>query len=199
MRNKNKLGIKDLITVGIYTGIYFFIVGISAMIISFMIPGYSYIFIPVLAALLSGSVFMLMVSKVPRFGAITIMGSIMGLWFLVMGRSIGSLLLSVVIALIADGIAYLFKYSSEKGLLLSYVIFSFSSIGPVVPMFLFPTIYADKLLANGKDVNYVINAFSDFTQYTFVFLIIGIIIAAILGGIFGQRMLVKHFKKAGIV
>ncbi len=199
MGKKNSIQIKDLISVGVYTGMYFFMVAISALIVIFMIPGYSYIFIPVLAALLSGTVFMLMVSKVPRFGAITIMGSIMGIWFFVMGRFAGALFISVFIAMLADAIAHLSQYNNRKGLLLSYIVFSFSSIGPVVPMFLFPSMYIDRLLANGRNMNYIISAFSDFSQITFVLLIAGIVIAAILGGIFGQRMLVKHFEKAGIV
>lgn len=200
MKNKkNGIQIKDLISIGIYTALYFLLVGISAMITILILPGYSYVFIPVISALLAGTVFMLMVAKVPRFGAITIMGSIMGIFFFVMGRFPASLFISVLFGLIADGIAYLVKYKSKKGLLGSYLVFSFNPIGPVVPLFLFPTLYADRLSAAGKDANYIAAAFSDITNLTFWFLLAAIFVAALVGGVFGQRMMEKHFKKAGIV
>lgn len=196
---KNSIQIKDLISVGVYTALYFIMVAISALLVVFIIPGYSYVFIPVISALLSGTIFMLMVAKVPRFGAITIMGSIMGIFFFIMGRFPGALFICIAIALIADGIAYAVRYKSRKGLLLSYLFFSFSTIGPVVPMFVFPNLYIDQLVEVGRDASYIESAFSNISQNTFLILMVGIIIAAFIGGLFGQKMMKKHFEKAGIV
>lgn len=201
MRNKksNSIRLKDLIAIGVYTALYFIMVAISALPVVFLLPGYSYVFIPVSSALLTGTIFMLMVAKVPRFGAITIMGSIMGVFFFLMGRFPGALVVCVVIALLADALAYLVKYKSKKGLLASFMIFSYSTIGPVIPLFLFPNLYVSELADKGKDATYIQNIFSSISQNTFYLLIGGIFIAAILGGLFGQRMMDKHFKKAGIV
>lgn len=198
-RKNNSIQIKDLVSVGVYTALYFIIVAISALLVVFIIPGYSYVFIPIISSLLSGTIFMLMIAKVPRFGAITIMGSIMGVFFFIMGRFPGALFICIVIALIADGIAYVVRYKSKKGLLLSYLVFSFSTIGPVIPMFVFPNLYIEQLVEVGKDASYIENAFASISQNTFLILIVGIIIAAIIGGLFGQNMMKKHFKKAGIV
>ena len=142
---------------------------------------------------------MLMVAKVPRFGAITIMGSIMGVFFFIMGRFPGALIICIVIALLADAIAYTFRYKSKVGLLLSYLVFSFSTIGPVVPLFLFPNLYVEQLVEVGRDASYIENIFSSISQNTFILLVVGIVVAAIIGGLFGQRMMKKHFEKAGIV
>lgn len=199
MSIKKNIQIKDLISVGVYTALYFIMVAISALLVVFIIPGYSYVFIPVISALLSGSIFMLMVAKVPRFGAITIMGSIMGIFFFIMGRFPGALFICIAIALIADGVAYLMHYKNKKGLLLSYLIFSFSTIGPVIPMFIFPSLYISKLVEVGHDASYIEGVFSSISQNTFFILIIGIVIAAVVGGVFGQKMMDKHFKRAGII
>lgn len=196
---RTNIQMKDLITIGVYTAMYFLIVALSALLVVFIIPGYSYVFIPVISALLAGTIFMLMAAKVPRFGAITIMGSIMGIFFFIMGRFPGALLICIAIALLADGLAYLFKYKSRKGLLLSYLVFSFSTIGPVIPMFIFPNIYINELVEHGRDPSYIEGIFSSISQNTFIALVIGIFIAALIGGLFGQRMMKKHFKKAGIV
>lgn len=201
MKNKKSTSIqlKDLIAVGVYTALYFIMVAIAAMPVVLLLPGYSYVFIPVSAALLTGTIFMLMVAKVPRFGAITIMGSIMGIFFFVMGRFPGALVICVLIALLSDLLAYFFKYKSKKGLLASFIVFSYSTIGPVIPLFLFPNLYVSELAEVGKDATYIQNIFSSISQNTFYLLIVGIFVAAIIGGLFGQRMMNKHFKKAGIV
>lgn len=201
MKNKKSTNIqlKDLIAVGVYTALYFIMVAIAAMPVVLLLPGYSYVFIPVSAALLTGTIFMLMVAKVPRFGAITIMGSIMGIFFFIMGRFPGALVICVLIALLSDLLAYFFKYKSKKGLLASFIVFSYSTIGPVIPLFLFPNLYVSELAEVGKDATYIQNIFSSISQNTFYLLIVGIFVAAIIGGLFGQRMMNKHFKKAGIV
>lgn len=196
---KNSIRIKDLVSIGVYSALYFITVGISAMFTVFIIPGYSYVFIPVIAALISGSVFMLMTAKVPRFGALSIMGIIMGLFFLIMGRFPGALLISVVFSVIADGVAYAFKYKSKIGLLVSYIVFSFGICGPALPMFIFPDMYIGELVEHKRDVVYIEGAFANISQTTFTILIISIIIAAIIGGLFGQKMMEKHFEKAGII
>ena len=201
MKNKKSTSIqlKDLIAVGVYTALYFIMVAIAAMPVVLLLPGYSYVFIPVSAALLTGTIFMLTVAKVPRFGAITIMGSIMGIFFFIMGRFPGALVICVLIALLSDLLAYFFKYKSKKGLLASVIVFSYSTIGPVIPLFLFPNLYVSELAEVGKDATYIQNIFSSISQNTFYLLIVGIFVAAIIGGLFGQRMMNKHFKKAGIV
>ncbi|HZK22746.1 MAG TPA: MptD family putative ECF transporter S component, partial [Atopostipes sp.] len=59
--------------------------------------------------------------------------------------------------------------------------------------------YISELVEAGKDATYIQNVFSSISQNTFYLLIAGIFIAAVIGGLFGQRMMNKHFKKAGIV
>lgn len=197
-KNKNSIQLKDLISIGIYTALYFIAVAISSLVIV-IIPGYTYVFIPIASALFSGTIFMLMVAKVPRFGALTIMGSIMGIFFFVMGRFPGAFIVSIVFSFIADLIASGFKHKNKQGILLSYLVFSFSTTGPVLPMFLFPSMYVDQLVEQGRDATYIENAFSMITDNTFVILIVGVIVAALIGGLFGQRMMKKHFERAGVV
>lgn len=196
---KKNIQMKDLISIGVYTAIYFIICAISAALTVFIIPGYSYAFIPVISALLSGTIYMLMVAKVPKFGAISIMGSIMGIFFFIIGRFPGATVIAIVISILADLIAYGFKYRNKLGILFSYIIFSFSLIGPVVPMLFFPTFYMDQLTEQGRDMNYIEGVFSSVSEYTMIILTILIIVMSIVGGIFGQRMMKKHFEKAGIV
>jgi len=199
-RNRAKaIRTSDLISIGIYTAIYFGLVAIAAMIMVLLVPGYSYSYIPVLAALLTGTIFMLMVAKVPKFGAITIMGSIMGVFFFLSGLFPLAIIPSVLFALLADGIAYAFKYKSKKGLLFSYVVFSFNPIGPVYQLLFSEDTYVNDLTDLGRDISYVENVFATITDYTTLIVIGLLVVAAVIGGVFGQRMMKKHFEKAGIV
>lgn len=196
---KKSIQLRDFISIGVYSAIYFILVGISAALTIFVIPGYSYAFIPVVSALLSGTVFMLMVAKVPRFGAISIMGSIMGIFFLIVGRFPGATIVSIVFSVIADMIANGFNYKNKAGLMFSYVVFSFNLVGPVIPMLLFPSLYMDQLIAQGRDASYIEGVFASVSEYTVIILTVLIIVMSIIGGMFGQRMMRKHFNKAGIV
>lgn len=189
----------DLIFIGIYTALYFVLVGVAEMIVVLAIPGYSYSYSPVLAALITGTIFMLMAAKVPKFGAITIMGSVLGVFFFLSGLFPFALIPSVISALLADIIAYAFKYKSKLGLLLSYVVFSFNTSGPVIQLLYSPDSYVANLRERGKDAAYIENVFADITNYTGIIVFVLLIIAAVVGGLFGQRMMKKHFQKAGIV
>lgn len=199
-KNKSKtIRTSDLIFIGIYTALYFVLVGIAEMIVVVAIPGYSYSYSPVLAALLTGTIFMLMAAKVPKFGAITIMGSVLGIFFFLSGLFPLALIPSVTSALLADIIAYIFRYKSKLGLLLSYIVFSFNTTGPVIQLLFSPDSYVANLKERGKDAAYIENVFADITNYTGIIVFVLLIIAAIIGGLFGQRMMKKHFQKAGIV
>lgn len=191
--------IKNYIAIGVYSAIYLLAVAVSALLTVFLVPGYSYIFIPAVSALVSGSIFMLMVAKVRRFGAMTTMAGTMGVFFLLTGRFPMAIVICLLFGLLADLIGKASDYKNKKGLLLSYVVFSFNLTGPIIPMFLAPQLYAEDLVSQGKDASYIESAFSGITSGTIPILVVAIVITAVVGGIFGQRMIHKHFERAGIV
>ena len=86
MQSNNKLTIPDLISIGVFTAIYFVLVTIATFASALLLPGVSNIFLPAIAALISGSVYMLLAAKLQKFGGITIMGLVMGLFFFVSGH-----------------------------------------------------------------------------------------------------------------
>lgn len=59
--------------------------------------------------------------------------------------------------------------------------------------------YIEHLVAIGKDTSYIneVMVNSDFSNVAWLYLTI--IIGGLLGGLFGQYMLKKHFNKAGMV
>lgn len=194
-----KLGIPDLISVGVYTAIYFVLVTIATFGSALLIPGFSYVLLPAIAALISGCVYMLMVAKVQKFGGITIMGVVMGLFFFASGHFILSFAANIICGIAADLICKAVNYRKKPVILLSYVVFSYGLTGPVLPMWFTKDAYIANLEARGKDAAYIDGLFANMNMGTFALAMVSILVCAVIGGLFGQKMLKKHFEKAGIV
>ena len=210
----NKLTVPDLISVGVFTALYFVLVTVATFTCA-LLPGVGNIVLPALAALISGSVYMLLAAKLQKFGGITIMGLVMGLFFFVSGHFVLSFAANIVCGLLADLIAARGKFRSEKLLLVSYVVFSYGLTGPILPLWFMKDAYVASLQARGKDAAYIDGVFANINTGTFFISMIAILFApinngsfvaamaailvcAVLGGLFGQRMMKKHFIKAGI-
>ena len=84
-QKSNKLTVPDLISVGVFTALYFVLVTVATFACA-LLPGVGNILLPAVAALISGSVYMLLAAKLQKFGGITIMGLVMGLFFFVSGH-----------------------------------------------------------------------------------------------------------------
>ncbi len=195
---KDKLNVSDLISIGVYTAIYFILVAIATFA-SALLPGFSNAFLPALAALISGAVYMLMVSKVQKFGAISIMGIVMGIFFFVSGHFILSFAANIICGILADYVASIGKYKFKKWILISYVIFSYGITGPILPLWFMKDSYVASLEARGKSVEYISKVFNFINTGSFFLCMVSILICALIGGIFGMKMVKKHFVKAGIV
>lgn len=194
----NKLTVPDLISVGVFTALYFVLVTVATFTCA-LLPGVGNIVLPALAALISGSVYMLLAAKLQKFGGITIMGLVMGLFFFVSGHFVLSFATNIVCGLLADLIAVRGKFRSKKLLLVSYVVFSYGLIGPILPLWFMKDAYIANLTARGKDAAYIDTLFAPINNGSFVAAMAAILVCAVLGGLFGQRMMKKHFEKAGIV
>jgi energy-coupling factor transport system substrate-specific component len=197
--NDRKLSISDLITTGVFSAIYFILVTVATFGSAILIPGYSYVFLPAVAALLSGSVYMLLAAKVHKFGAITLMGIVMSLYFFISGHFVLSFVPNLVCGVAADLVAKWGNYKDKKHILLSYIVFSFGLTGPVLPMWFMQAQYIANLQARGKSEAYISAMFQHMTLPTFAVCVGAILVCGFLGGWFGQKMVKKHFEKAGIV
>lgn len=199
MQTKSKkLTVPDLISVGVFTALYFVLVTVATFACA-MLPGVGNIFLPAVAALISGSVYMLLVAKVQKFGGVSVMGLVMGLFFFVSGHFVLSFAANIVCGLLADWVASLGQYKSKKLLLASYVIFCYGLTGPILPLWFMKSAYIANLEARGKDAAYINTLFAPINSGSFVISMAAILICALAGGFFGQKMMKKHFEKAGIV
>ena len=199
MKTTTKLTVPDLISIGVFTALYFVLVTIATFSSAALFPGFNNVVLPAFCALISGCVYMLLVAKLQKFGGISVMGIVMGLFFMTSGHFIISFTANIVMGIVADFVAKAGNYKSKKGLLASYVLFSYGLFGPVIPMWFMKDAYVANLEARGKEASYIEELFANINMGTFVFAVIATLVCALVGGLFGQKMIKKHFVKAGIV
>ncbi len=194
-----RLPVADLITTGVFTALYFVLVAIATFASAALVPGFSNVLLPALCALISGSVYMLLAARVQKFGAISVMGIVMGLFFMTSGHFIISFAANMVMGIVADLVARAGRYKSKKLLMASYILFSYGLFGPVIPLWFMRGAYMANLTARGKDAAYIDALFAHINMGAFVLAVAATLICGLLGGWFGQKMVKKHFVKAGIV
>ncbi|MBU5298484.1 MptD family putative ECF transporter S component [Clostridium sporogenes] len=194
----NKLQIKDLVTIGIFSAIYF-VVNLIVMVCGGISP-IIWIFMPAIIGLLCGVIFMLMTAKVKKFGAILIMSIITALIYFATGQFTVVLLVSfAIVSIIAEFIRRGFGYKSFTGNLIAYVIFSLGMTGSPLPIWLFGDSFLKSIMEQGMSASYVEGLKTLTSTGMLVSMYVATFITALIGGFIGKSMLKKHFKKAGIV
>ncbi|WP_270819713.1 MptD family putative ECF transporter S component [[Eubacterium] hominis] len=198
MKKTNKLQIKDLVTIGIYTAIYF-MVNVIVMVCGGIAP-LVWIFMPTILSLICGVIYMPLMAKVQKPGAILIMGMITALIYLIRGGF--SLVLIVtysVSCILAELIRKQMGYSSFKSTLFSYAFFSMGMVGDLLPIWMFRDQYAEHMLSSGMPADYI-EVLNNVTSVgMLVMMLATTFLMAFVGGFLGKLVMKKHLEKAGIV
>ena len=175
-----RLTVADLINVGVFGAVYFALVGVAALASMAVFGVAGNILLPAIAAVLAGPVLML------------------GLSLFVSGHFATSLVTAIVFPLAADCIARFGAWRRPWALMLSYVVFSFGCTGPILPLWMMKDAYIASLERKGKDAAYIDALFGAVNGTTFVVAMVAIVIGALVGGLFGMRLMRRHFLKAAV-
>lgn len=149
-KKSQKLQTRDFISVGIFSLIYAavaFIIGGIAQMTPITFP-----FMPMIVALFTGTVFMLYIAKIPKRGAITILGIISGILLFITGMFWMMSAFFVVLGIIADFICASGGFKSFKKNMAAYCLFALSPMGAYVPMAIMPTQF-DEFMSKKGDVS----------------------------------------------
>ena len=190
-----KIQAKDLISLGLFTVLYFVLGCCVAIPIGF-VP----VFLPVLGALwtlITGIPFMLYAVRVKKFGLVTIMAILSGLLMGLTGMGYWGILTGAVFGVLGDLLMKSGKYRSAKKTILGYGVFSLWMVCTYIPMyFMVEQSRAD--FAAGFGEEYADKVMSVMPTWSLILVVAGIFVFAILGGLLGKAVLKKHFVKAGI-
>ena len=194
MNNLNKLKGKDLINLGIYGALYCVIMTAVAMLGFFPVL---LVLLPIIVPLLCGVPMMLFMTKVKKFGMVTIMAILVGVFLLLTGMGYWPLVLGIICGLIADFICKSGDYKSAKKTVIANGVWHIMIFGNLIPLYLNVDAYFATREGFGQE--YIDTVVSMTQPWTAVALIIGAFVAGVIGAIIGQKLLKKHFEKAGIV
>lgn len=193
---KKGLTVKDLIIMGVF--------GALLMVCS-MIGGVFFAVTPTLtfyfsigAALLPGPVFLLLLAKVPKRWALTIIGVIVSLLSLILGMHWGMCIGGLLGSFFADLIAGTRNYRSRKMNVLAYIVYSFGPMGTYIAYFVNPQAWASTMLQNGTTQEYIDAMNASAAWWVLIVMVIGTALVAGLSGFVGSKLLRKQFEKAGI-
>lgn len=191
----NKLQAKDLINVGLFTVLYF-VLGCCVAIPIGMVP----IFLPILGALwviITGIPFMLFLTRVKKFGMVTLMAILSGILMGLTGMGYFGVPCGIVFGFLGDMIIKSGNYQSMKKGMIGYAVFSLWMIGTYIPMY-FMVEQSRASFASQFSEEYADKVMSVMPMWSFVLVALSIIICAFIGAKLGQSLLKKHFTKAGI-
>lgn len=189
---------KDLITIGIFSAIYF-VINFTFMLMGGLHP-IMWILMPGFIALFTGIPFMLMCSKVQKMGAVLLMGVITGLIYFVTGMFTVMILGTFVIAcILGEAARFISRYYNIKGNIVAFIFFSLGMTGSPLPIWTMHEKFMAQISGQGMPASYT-SALESLSSPIMLFvLFLAPIIGALLGSWISKRMFYKHFEKAGMV
>ena len=192
-----RLGTRDLITLGVYSVLYVVVMFIAGMPFAFS-PVLTYA-LPVSAAFFCAPVYLLLVAKVPRRGAVAVLGAVVGLVLFVTGMFWLWAVAALALGVVAGEVAALRRFRSPGLNTVSYMVFALAPLASYVMVWVNQESYRAYLVGKGTDVAYMDSMFAAASQWLLVAITVGTLLAAWLGTLLGRRMLARHFTRAGIV
>ena len=177
---------KNILTTLLAVVLYFLCLGIGVLLGHLVDSTGNMFYAPAFSALVGGSVYMLLLAKVPRFGAITILSLFMALFFLASKHGAGAFLPAITCGLAADAIARLGNYKGRIKNTLSFLVFAFSTSGPIFLMWIRPKAYMATLLARGKSQEYIDRIMVAPELDKILLFVSSILLGALMGAVMGQ-------------
>ena len=198
MSESRKLTGRDLITIGIFSAIYF-VLNLVAMITG-LVP-VLWLLLPGVAGILTGVPFMLMESKVRKPGAVLIMGAITALLYFVTGQFTILLLITFAIAcLLSEVYRAITKYDNNFiHMTISFIIFCYGMLGSPMAIWVYKDSFLAQIQQNGMSAEYVQSLSGLISTPMFIAMCISPIVGGFVGAMIAKGLFRKHFKKAGIV
>ena len=192
------MGGKDVITVGIFSAIYF-VINFAFMLLGGIHP-LLWILMPGFIALFTGIPYLMMCAKVQKVGSVLLMGLITGLIYYVTGQFTVVILISFATAcILAELIRGLTHYQSMAGNLVSFVLFSVGMVGSPLPIWLMREDFLQQITEQGMPADHVNTLAALSSPGMLVVLFLAPIVGAVIGGLLAKAMFRKHFEKAGLV
>ena len=193
---KKGLSVKDLVTVGIFSALFLVFALVGGI---FFAPNPVLTFyMPVGSALLCGPVYLLMLAKVKKRWAASILGAILCIVWFVTGMHWAMALGYLVMGVAADFVAGAGEYKSKMMNSVSYIVISLGGTASYLVFFANPDGWAKTMLGNGTEQSYIDTMRETGSVWIMLVMLVGTVLAASVSAFVGCKMLRKQFEKSGI-
>lgn len=193
---KKGLSVKDLVTVGIFSALFLVFALVGGI---FFAPNPVLTFyMPVGSALLCGPIYLLMLAKVKKRWAVSILGAILCIVWFVTGMHWAMALGYLVMGVAADFVAGAGEYKSKMMNSVSYIVISLGGTASYLVFFANPDGWAKTMLGNGTEQSYIDTMRETGSVWIMLVMLVGTVLAAAVSAFVGCKMLRKQFKKSGI-
>lgn len=198
MANPNlSLQSKDLITIGIFSTLFFTVTMVAG---AFFAPNPLLTYLtPVVVAVFTGPVYLLLLAKVPKRGPTIILGVIMGLLIFITGMFWLWAVAYIVLGVIAGEISAAGRFRSLKLNVLGFCVFSLNPIASYMMIWIDQQAYKAYLVSKGTQPAYMDTMLQAAQEWMLPAMVAGTVLAALAGAAIGNRFLKKHFARAGIL
>ena len=191
--NENKLKMKDIATIGIFSALLFVVTMVAGALmgISMVLNMYSV----AVVAVLSAPLYMLIMAKVHKKGAVLLTFAIVGiLWGLFGGIFV--LIWMLGFGVVGEVLASKSKYQNYKMLTVSFGLYSVGYyLGAIALLYYYPAFWYG--FDRPKET---VDAMIAAAHSTAGLAAIPVtLIAIVIGAVIAKRMLKKHFEKAGVI
>lgn len=194
--NRKGLTVKDLVTIGIFTALLFVTMLVGGI---FFAPNPVLTFyMPLGAALLGGPVFMLLVAKVPKRGAISLAGILCGVIWFATGMHWAMDLGYLIGGIAGDLIAGTGKYRNKGLNILAFICISLGATGSYICYFADRGTWSSYMLNGGTSASYIDAMNGAAQNWMLAVILLGTVLVAGFSAFVGVKLLKKQFEKAGI-
>ena len=181
--------------VAAFAALYFLAIGLGVLLGSLVDHRGNMFYAPAFSALVGGGIYRVYVEKIQRTGAILVVALVIGAFFLFTRHGAGAFLPALVGGLLAELVAGRGHYQSKLGNAVSFLLFSFTTTGPILMMWFQPASYRASLLARGKSMDYIERVMVPSNMGTVSWFLLTLLLGALLGYLLGQLVCQKLNRK----
>ena len=192
---KNRLVLKDLVNIAIFSVIYFVGLFVIGTPLGFLVV--TYLAFPFTVSVVLGIAVLFCLAKTPKPFALFIFAAFPGCLMTLMGHTPVVVIHSLIVAILAELVRKLLGYKTIKGSIVGYAVMSLWLCGAFWQIFLLKDQYytlTEKMMGAAYAEQLV-----SLPIWIMPMLYVTSFAGGILGGLLGAKVLKKHFVKAGLV
>ena len=192
---KDRLVLKDLVNIAIFSVIYFVGLFVIGTPLGFLVV--TYLAFPFTVSVVLGIAVLFCLAKTPKPFALFIFAAFPCCLMTLMGHTPVVVIHSLIVAILAELVRKLLGYKTIKGSIVGYAVMSLWLCGAFWQIFLLKDQYytlTEKMMGAAYAEQLV-----SLPIWIMPMLYVTSFAGGILGGLFGAKVLKKHFTKAGLV